>query len=1165
MILQYFESDHGPISMPRSARRRRSPRPLTSEPPALLAKLMPPNLGRDILPRPRLMEALERHAGAPLTLVIAEAGYGKTVLLASHVSRLKRPVIWYSLMPSDADPAVFGRHLLEGFRLGSPRFGRDFERALGDAASSPRWAETLGGILAHELSGLRGPARLLVLDDFHEVAGQPGVVTLVGTLLRYLPSSVRLVVAARSEPQLPLQRMRARGEVFELHSDHLRFTREELERLFGEVYARPLGGADLDALEGTTLGWPTAVRLVREALSDPRVDLRRVLGELKGPNLQLHEHLSAEVVAGLDVRDRALLECTAPLPRFELDLATFLSGHRDSRQRLEALTQQGLLRSFGEGDQTSYEVHELIRRHLRREMEARGGAPAWQEAVRRTADALRERGLDDRALAQYLAAGETETALEILGGLAAPLLRQGRAATLLTYFEALPLEAVRSRPALLVAMADAEQAVGRWDDAHAHYALALERCHQNPPTEEECRGVLGLAKVLQLRGRHDDVLEMVERFLDRSGPLPLELRVRLLQRKAGALYYLGRYEASVQLLDQVRGMLPATADPELLVPTVHNQAIAYAAQGRHREAAREFRAALSQVRGTSSARAPLYMANLALVLTYQGELGEARRVAEEGLAAARRFSNRAQETACLEVLALILSEGGDLDAALASVRSAEELNDDLRMDVLTADLLGLRGRIFCARGQYRRAVSFLTQAVQSLAARPDSPRRVEFGALLAWCELRAGRVSVAHDLLAQLVEPADRGGNDYERARVHYWLAEAELGLGALGQADAHLSLALRLIRERGYDHFLRVQAREDAAPLLHALARGLEIGTCAGALADAGGPVEGALIEILSTAPDAVAEAIASVLGEVGGPDARNHLAALSRTRPALEPALRRAIRNLDLRSARIRVDPERWPAPRLILFGPPRLEIGGRAIPGSAWRAQRAFQLLVYLALRPRGATRDELLECFWPGRQLAAGRRNFHPTLSYIRSVLPRAEAGVLLREGELYRLNPEYPLTCDLWEFEALLDASRAAGDKVARREALERALSLVTGPLLEGFYGNWADETSGRMRDRVETSLLALASLCMTAEDWADALERYRRAAELDPYREPTRVAIVECHVRLGNRRAALVEYDRLRGLLRAELSEDPLPETEEAMHRLLSRAGVDEESESVGA
>src|SRR5258706_15708404 len=102
--------------------------------------------------------------------------------------------------------------------------------------------------------------------------------------------------------------------------------------------------------------------------------------------------------------------------------------------------------------------------------------------------------------------------------------------------------------------------------------------------------------------------------------LELELRARLMQMKAGAHFYLGQYQASVQVLDQVRGLLAGSGDPELLVPTVHNLAGAYAAQGRFREATQEFRAALAQVRGTASPRAPLYLSNLAFHLAELGEL-----------------------------------------------------------------------------------------------------------------------------------------------------------------------------------------------------------------------------------------------------------------------------------------------------------------------------------------------------------------------------------------------------------------------------------------------------------------------------------------------------------------------------------------------------------------
>src|SRR5205085_917039 len=114
----------------------------------------------------------------------------------------------------------------------------------------------------------------------------------------------------------------------------------------------------------------------------------------------------------------------------------------------------------------------------------------------------------------------------------------------------------------------------------------------------------------------------------------------------------------------------------------------------------------------------------------------------------------------------------------------------------------LRGRIFLARGEYRRAVQFLNEAIEHLSSRPHDPRLVEFRATLAWCELRSGRVRAARELLQSLVKRADADENDYRRMRVHYWLAEASLALGDRRAADSSLKRALELVRERGYLHF---------------------------------------------------------------------------------------------------------------------------------------------------------------------------------------------------------------------------------------------------------------------------------------------------------------------------------------------------------------------------
>jgi len=1139
-----------------TANRAAARREKRSSAPLLKVKLSQPHPGTQILERARLLQALRDNAERPLTLVIADAGFGKTTLLATWTRGLRRPVVWYSLMPSDADVVVFGRYLLEGFRREQPRFGADVERALDEARPGDRFAEVLGGTLANALAALRGPAQLLVLDDFQEVAGDRQVVRMMDTLVRHLPEGLRIVIAARSAPPLALERMRARGEIFELNSSHLRMTRAELGTLFAEVYGRPLADPELAALDETTLGWPTAVHLAHESLRRADgVGLEQVLADFRTSNLELHDYLSSEVYARLDARSRRLLERTAAVSRFDAGLAEALAGLRDPRPVLEGLVRRGLLRAFGRGPRASWEVHDLVRRFVCHEIEKAGGVETMRELEADTARTLAGRGAPEQALRHFLLAGHADEAAALLGELSGPLLREGRASALLQYLGDLPARFTRDNLELAVTLADAQQAVGAWDEAETLYQDLLERCRRAGARRIECRALIGLGKVLNLRGRHEQVLGMAERGLAVAHDLGLELRVRLLQMKAGAHFYLGQYQAAVDVLDQVRSLLGPAGDPELLLPTVHNLAGAYAAQGRFREASEQFRAALSQVRGTSSPRAPLYLSNLAFHLAELGELAEARRAAEEGLAAAQRFTNHAQECACHEALAQIQALSGDLDAALISARRADELNAELRMEAVATDLLALRGRIFLARGEYRRAVEFVNQAIERSSARPDDPRLTEFRSTLAWCELRSGRVHLARDLLLSLLGRADAGENEFQRMRVHYWLGEALLALGEQG-ADAHLEVALRLVLARGYLHFLKVQAREEPAPLLDALARGIEVDVVAAALVEAGGAIEERLLALAAEAPTRVGEAVVAVLAEVGRSDSRRKLGLLSKTRRALQPAIAAALRSIDGRIARGRaVAPDAEPA-RLTLFGPPRLHVGGQPVPAPAWRAQRAFQLLVYLALQPRGASRDELLERFWPGRRAAAGRRNFHPTLSYIRAVLPRAGVAPILREGSQYRLDPAYPLTCDAWDLDRALEAARGARGLPERRTALERAATLVAGSFLEGFYADWADEQQARTRDRIEKLMLDLGGVCARQQDFEAALAAFRRASEIDAYREATRLAVIECLLRIGQRRAALVEWEKLRALLRAELSVDPLPESEEAMRSLLAGRGV---------
>lgn len=1124
------------------------------------AKLQVPNPDSAALERPALLEELDRHAGRPLTLLTADAGWGKTTLAAAFARRRHRPVVWYGLLPSDSDLRVFGRHLLEGFRAGAPRFGASFARLVEESKPSPRGAELLGEVFAQELAELKGPPRLLVLDDLHTPCANADIVTFLDACLRLLPAQVRVLATSRTPPPLALERMRVRGELFELDAARLRLTTSEMHELLARSLGREPTPAEVERLEESSAGWPTAVQLALEALRrEPERGLDTVLGDLRVRELELQSFFSAEVYRRLEPAARELLERTAILDRFDAALAVQLSGQRDARSRLDSLTRRGLVRSFGSEPEASYEWHGLVRAFVRQELQSRDGPQAWQAIETDAARVLRARGETERAARHALAGCDGELTNELLREVAPPLLRQGRATVLLQMLDDAPPATGETAAVLALARADALAALGRWDEAERAYESVLDEARRVASVERECRALLGLGKVLNLRGRHELVLGMAERGLGAGAALPLELRARLYQMKASAHFYLGQYRAAIAQLDLVRELLPPGADPELVVPTLHNLAIAYASQGRYREASEWFRAALAQVRGTASPRAPLYLSNLAFLQLELGEFAEAKRAAEEGLVAAQRFANRAQEATCVEALAEALALSGDPDGALATLKRAEELRDQLRMEVITADLLAARGRIFAARGQFLRAVEFLNQAVERESAKTDSGRLTAFRAQLAWCELRAGRAHAARKRLLELLPIVERGENDDERMRVHWWLAESLLVLGEKRAAEKHLGSALTLVRERGYTNFLRLRAQEAPGPLIEALGRGLEVDTCAAALVDAGGASEAPLLEVAEKAPTAPAEAALSVLAECAGAGSLPRIAGITRRRRALASAARAAHARIEARLKRgaPAAEAKNGGAPaRLLLFGPPRIELGDRALPASAWRAQRAFHVLILLALRPRGASRDELLETFWPGRLAAAGRRNFHPTLSYIRSVLPRHSAPPLLRDAEVYRLNPEYPLTCDFWEFEAALEAARRTSVKRDKLSELERALALAERPALEGLYGDWAEVVQHRQRDKVEAARIQAGELKRASGDVSGALDHLRRAVELDEFNEATRVSVIECQVALGNRGAALAEYERLRTDLRRALGVDPLPETEEAVRKALGKTGA---------
>ncbi len=1121
-----------------------------STPIVVGAKLARPRLP-EVLERGRLLEALRRGVPAhPLSLVCAGAGYGKTTLLASFADAYPAGVVWYSLGPEDADFAVFLRHLAAGMQSHSRRFGRSLRAFLAEGQVSPRAAATAAGAFLNDLARMREPVAV-ILDDFHSVSGNPAPAQFLSIVLENLKSPVRFVVASRSEPPLPVARLRARRQVFELGPADLAFSREELGALLRTVYGREPGEEAVDLLARSTEGWVAAVQLV--LAGDPARTGTGLPGALRRagqPGSALHDYLAEEVLDRQPAELRTWMLRSSVFDEIDPGLVDAVLEEGGSEARLLDLVARRLLLPFEGTKGPVYRYHALLLDFLRRRLRAERGAEESERLHRLAAEAFRERGDLVAAARQLALSGNPGLLAAFLRDHGLTLVDQGHYQTLLGWFEGLPPELLDREPWLRLRLGDVRHYLGDLPGAELEYERAQARFSEQEETEGGAWATVGLARIWNLRGQSERASREGEEALRRlgrgRGHGARELRLRLLQVVSGARFYLGRYAEALELLDQLEPLTRGNAERQAAV--WNNRAVVWASQGNYQAAARAFERGLERPGARRSPRAPLHLSNLALLLNEMGDAVRAQSVFGEALDLARRFRNRSQILSCIMGQARLHYRLGDAERSLELVREAEAMNAELKVPLIESDAASLRARILCDAGQYAAARSGVSQALAAYGAAGRDANWLTYRIEAAMVDLRAGRTDEALRALADLHPLAQELEARFPRTMLLFYLGEGELRRGLPGARD-HLSEALALARDMGYDAALRAEMRHNFEPFKHLLKEGIESDYVGRLAAGLGAGAEEALASLLGSRglPEASAIAILGALREAGGPGSHARIRGSRWAREAgTRQAAASALRALERRYPELAAGKAGGePAVRLALLGGLALHGPQGEIPRSAWKSQRALSIFVYLAVHGgRGASKERLIELFWPGRQARGAEKNFHPTLTYVRNALKTAAAGpvIVLADG-LYQIDPELKLSVDARRFESALAAARAAAGRAEKLRRYREALSLYAGDFLGDRYENWAEGERARLALRYETVLAETASLHFEGNEFEEALRLYRFLLERNPYREEIHARVMSCYHRLGDRRAVREQYQSLQHLLRRELDVDPLPET----------------------
>jgi len=333
--------------------------------PLIAAKQVVPPVRPGAVRRSRLHVPLLANASSRLSVVVAPAGWGKTTLLSqwAHDPAEIRRVVWVSLDEADDDPVRFWTYVLTALQRDVAGLGPAALRALSTPGLEP--VDLALPTLLNELATVDG-AYVLVLDDYHLIRSA-GVHESVEFLLGYLPAALRLVIAAREDPPLPLARLRARGELTELRAAELGFRVDEAAALLTAVGAPPVDAAVAAALRERTEGWAAGLQLAALTIRNAERPAEAAV-RLDGADRHILDYLSLEVVDRLVPDHRDLLVRASVLERLSGPLCDAALGRTGSAAVLDALERADLFVTALDPRREWYRCHRLLRDVLLRRL-----------------------------------------------------------------------------------------------------------------------------------------------------------------------------------------------------------------------------------------------------------------------------------------------------------------------------------------------------------------------------------------------------------------------------------------------------------------------------------------------------------------------------------------------------------------------------------------------------------------------------------------------------------------------------------------------------------------------------------------------------------------------------------------------------------------------------
>jgi ATP/maltotriose-dependent transcriptional regulator MalT/DNA-binding SARP family transcriptional activator len=1063
-------------------------------------------------------------------LLVAGAGYGKTMALEEAITLAERRSVWLSCAEAGGEA---GRLLLEAVdRLRAAVPG--LADVVGDrlvAGAEPLDARAAARAVLEELERLLVEPLVIVFDDAEEIVGSEASLAWIAQLLGIQRAPLSVAVASRRPLPIRLAKLRAPGRLREFGPAELGFTAGECEQALRLRGRRP-SREDVDAVMAATEGWPLGVVLAGLAESEEAAS-----GSV--PRDELFRYLAEEVLDRLDANARAaLIDSSVPAvltPAVGRDL-------RVAPDFVEEIAGLGLFLRPHPSGHGARAFHPLFREFLLERLREERSEAERQALHAQAAETLARAGRIADAVEHWLEAGRWEDALSTLSSQGPDLLRTAPGAVR-GWLSRLPAEFHRM-PSYLLLEGQLEWGAGRHEEALPPLRAAVSVFGEEGDVEHEWLARWFLADALLSAGAFDEMLELADGWEEPRVRQAGTSALGVAWYKVVALAARGQSDEAEELASVLRSDAEAGVQFRYLDGMALTAADLPAGRGQA-----SFERLRSTIRGLElhdpQGRLPYALAAIIWVCL---DLGD-RRAAFEWLERCQQESERVglgfvARDVHLQRAFLLAQQGrlssAELELGLAGPRQGTGWRGVNRHKA--------EAQVAAARGDVAEAEAAAERALARVASGPICFRvwaALDMAPVLA----ESGAPALARRAIGEALSTLDASfpgsSGAFHRARllaVRAWLEYEG------GEADAAYQSVSRCWQEAGDSAGQVVRAHWPSVGRL--LWRAL-----------ANGVIDpDAVLPVLETAFPGGEALVVMTDHPLPAVRRRALSAALASSHPAVLSQLTELVHDPDDHVAsaaaateeRVRNNP---PALRFELFGRFRVLRAGWELDAASWERPMAPRVARYLLVQGSSAvSEDALFEAFWSDRPPDVARKHLAVALSRARRVLdlPGAERSVIEASERTYRLRLRDHDTVDAYEFEQAATAALAEGGP-SRLASLERADTLWTGePLPEDRYADWSMAWRERLVERYVQVLNALVDAYDASGDDHDAVRAARKLLALDPLNERTHRKLMAAYSRTGRTSHALRQYLECRHALVGALGVEPSAATSRLQARILA-------------